>query len=272
MTSMRIGHFPDTHHSRIVAQTALGSWVVLVAACDLRPMEIDVRIVIFSDVHGNVVALEAVLAAIRHETAPDALFVAGDLALLGPRPAEAMAVLRSLDGARFVIGNTDKYLLDYSDDYEEVAFARARLSTDDIAFIRELPFEQRMQVAPGHALLVVHANPCDVEEAIKPDSADALVRPLLAGVTADVVAFGHYHVPFVRRLDQWTLVDVASVGMPRDGDQRAVYVTLTWEHGTWRIEHHRVPFDIEAVARDYEAVGFPDAKKAAQRLLGAKYG
>ena len=85
------------------------------------------RIVIFSDVHGNVVALEAVLAAIRRDAAPDALFVAGDLALLGPRPAEALALLRSIEGARFVIGNTDKYLLDYSDDYEEVAFARERL-------------------------------------------------------------------------------------------------------------------------------------------------
>jgi putative phosphoesterase len=229
------------------------------------------RIVIFSDIHGNVVALEAVLAAIRREAAPDALFVAGDLALLGPRPAEAVALLRSLDGARFVMGNTDKYLIDYSDDYEEVAFARARLSTNDIAFIRDLPFEQRIAVAPGHELLVVHANPRDLEEPIKPGSDDALVRPLLVDVTADVVAFGHYHIPFVRRLDQWTLVDVASVGMPRDGDQRGVYATLTWEHGTWRIEHHRVPFDIEAVARDYEVVGFPDAKKAAQRLLVARY-
>ena len=229
------------------------------------------RIVIFSDVHGNAIALEAVLAAIRREAAPDALFVAGDLVLLGPRPAEALALLRALDGARFVIGNTDKYLLDYSDDYEEVAFARARLSADDLAFIRGLPFEQRLTVAPGHELLVVHANPRDLEEPIKPDGAEALIRPLLEGVTAEVVAFGHYHVPFMRRLDRWILVDVASVGMPRDGDQRAVYATLTWERGAWRIEHHRVPFDIEAVARDYTDVGFPDAEEAARRLLKARY-
>ena len=62
---------------------------------------------------------------------------------------------------------------------------------------------------------------------------------------------------------RWTLVDVASAGMPRDGDQRAVYAVLTWEHGAWRIEHHRVRFDIEAVARDYAAVGYPDAQQAA---------
>lgn len=230
------------------------------------------RIVIFSDVHGNVVALEAVLAAIRREAAPDALFVAGDLALIGPRPAEAMALLRSLDGARFVIGNTDEYLLNRSAAVAEVDFARKHLSDDDIAFIRELPFSQKLEVAPGHELLVVHANPRDLEGPIKPDSADALIRPWFEGVSAEIVAFGHYHVPFVRQLGQWTLVDVASVGFPRDGDQRAVYAILTWEHDTWRVEHRRVPFDIEAVARDYVDVGFPNAAEAARELLIARYG
>jgi predicted phosphodiesterase len=230
------------------------------------------RIVIFSDVHGNVVALEAVLAEIRREAAPDALFVAGDLVLLGPRPAEALALLRSIDGARFVKGNTDQYLIDDSDDEEEVYFARAHLAERDIAFVRDLPFEQRLEPAPGHELLVVHANPRDLEEPIKPDSADEAIRPMLLGEAAEIVAFGHYHVPFVRKLDQWTLVDVASVGMPRDGDQRAVYVVLTWERGAWRVEHRRVPFDIQAVARDYAAVGYPEAEQSARRLLKARYG
>src|SRR5215212_952359 len=229
------------------------------------------RIVIFSDVHGNVVALEAVLAAIRRETAPDALFVAGDLVLFGPRPAEALTLLRSLDGARFVKGNTDQYLIDDSDDEQEVAFARRLLSEDQIAFVRDLPFEQRLEVAPGHELLVVHANPRDLEGQIRPDSSDEMLRPMLLGVTAEVVAFGHYHVPFVRRLDGWTLVDVASVGMPRDDDQRAVYTVLDWEQGAWRLEHRRVEFDIQAVARDYATVGYPGAAQAARRLLKASY-
>jgi predicted phosphodiesterase len=230
------------------------------------------RIEIFSDVHGNVVALEAVLAEIRRTAAPDALFVAGDLAMVGPRPAETLAVLRALDDPRFVMGNTDKDLVDAPPGDADIDWTRARLSADDMAFLRGLPFEQRLEVAPGHELLVVHANPRDLEEPIKPDSAEAQVRPLLEGVTAEVIAFGHYHVPFVRTLDRWTLVDVASAGMPRDGDQRGVYATLIWEGGAWRVEHHRVSFDIEAVARDYAAVGYPDAQQAAQRLLKARYG
>jgi putative phosphoesterase len=229
------------------------------------------RIVLFSDIHGNVVALEAVLAEIRREAAPDALFVAGDLVLLGPRPADALALLRSIEGARFVKGNTDQYLIDDADDEQEVAFARQLLSNDDIAFVRDLPFEQRLEVAPDHELLVVHANPRDLEGQIRPDSSDEMLRPMLLGVTSEIVAFGHYHVPFVRRLDDWTLVDVASVGLPRDGDQRAVYAVLDWEHGAWRVEHKRVAFDIQAVARDFAAVGFPGAAQAARRLLKASY-
>jgi putative phosphoesterase len=230
------------------------------------------RIVLFSDIHGNAIALEAVLAEIRRHDAPDALFVAGDLVLLGPRPAEVLALLRSIEGARFVKGNTDQYLIDYADDEQEVAFARRQLSEADIAFVRDLPFEQRLEVAPGHELLVVHANPRDLEGQIRPDSSDEMLRPMLLGVAAEVVAFGHYHVPFVRQLDQWTLLDVASVGMPRDGDQRAVYAVLDWKQGTWQIEHRRVAFDIQAVARDYAAVGYPGAAQAAHRLLKASYG
>ena len=50
-----------------------------------------------------------------------------------------------------------------------------------------------------------------------------------------------------------------------------MYAVLTWERGAWQIEHRRVPFDIEAVARDYTAVGYPDAEQAAQRLRKARY-
>jgi hypothetical protein len=169
------------------------------------------------------------------------------------------------------MGNTDKDLLGAPRGDADIDWTRTRCSDDDIAFLSNLPFEQRLEVAPGHELLVVHANPRDLETPITLDSAEALLHPLLEGVTSEVIAFGHYHIPFVRQLDQWTLVDVASVGLPRDGDQRAVYAVLTWARGAWQVEHHRVRFDIEAVARDYAAVGYPDAQQAAQRLLNARY-
>jgi putative phosphoesterase len=228
------------------------------------------RIAICSDVHGNLVALEAVLAAIAREAAPDALVIAGDLVSDGPRPAEALALLRSLPGARFVLGNTDQDVLAQSGD-DQIDFTRSKLSDDDLRWLDQLPFELRLEAAPGHELLVVHANPRNLHDQIKPDTSPALVRPLIAKVEQEIIAFGHYHVPFVRELDGKTLVDVSSVGLPRDGVLRAVYALLTWDGAAWQVAHHRIAFDADAVARDYLQVDYPGAEKAAKKLLKASY-
>lgn len=228
------------------------------------------RIVIFSDVHGNAVALEATLADIRRNAAPDLLLVAGDLVADGPRPAEALALLRDLPGARFVMGNTDQDVLHSSD--PSSSFARERLSVADLEWLSALPFSQTVEAAPGRSLLVVHANPRNLHDALKPDLSPALARPLLAGTAQEIIAFGHFHVPYIREIDGYTLVDVASVGLPRDGLLRAVYVTLTFDGRHWQAAHHRIAFDAEAVARDYAAVGYPAAERAARSLLAARYG
>lgn len=227
------------------------------------------RVAIFSDVHGNAVALEAVLAHMRREAAPDLIVAAGDYASDGPRPAEALALLRSMDNTRFVMGNMDLAVVEEND--EELAFTRAQISAEDLAWLKNLPFAQTVEAAPGHALLVVHANPQNLHDAIKPDLSPALIRPLLSNVSAEIVAFGHFHVPHIRELDGYTLVDVASVGLPRDGLLRAVYVTLTFDGKNWQIAHHRISFDTEAVARDYQAVNYPGAKKKARKFLEARY-
>lgn len=227
------------------------------------------RIIIFSDIHGNVLALERVLASIARQAAPDALVVAGDLVADGPRPAEALARLRSLPGAQFVVGNTDQNVLHEQD--EEHSFTRSKLSEEDLHWLDTLPFSLRIEAAPGHELLVVHANPQNLNDQIKPDHSSNLIKPLLKGVTQEIVAFGHYHVPFVRELDGMTLVNVASVGLPREGLLRAVYAELTWDGTSWEVAHHRVAFDAEAVARDYHAVGYPHPERAAKRLLKASY-
>jgi putative phosphoesterase len=227
------------------------------------------QIVLFSDIHGNAAALEAVLAHLRRETTPDILFVAGDLVAYGPRPAETLALLRDLPDARFVVGNTDLDVVQQQD--ARAQFTRSHLSLDNLAWLEALPFAQTIEAAPGHALLVVHANPRNLHDHIKPNMSPVLLRPLLAGVPQEIVAFGHYHVPFVREVDGYTLVNVSSVGMPRDGLPHATYVTLTFHRNAWQVAHHRVAFDIQAVARDYAAVGFPDAQGMARKLLTLLY-
>jgi putative phosphoesterase len=227
------------------------------------------RIVVLSDIHGNVVALEQVLAHMRRETTPDMVVVAGDLVAFGPRPAEVMALLRDLPNVHFVLGNTDMYVLQEQDSAS--SFTRAALATSDLELLADMPFSQTIPAAPGREVLIVHANPQNLYDTIKPDLSPVLVRPLLKDVTQPIVVFGHYHVPFIRELDGYTLVDVASVGLPRDGMLRAAYASLTFDGHDWHISHHRVAFDAQAVARDYETVGFPDARKMAGKLLDPRY-
>ena len=168
-------------------------------------------------------------------------------------------------------GNCDGYVADLNDRAQDTQFARDRMTATDLVFLESLPITEHLEVAVGRSVLICHANPQNLEDPLGPDMDEANIRPLLSGVDAEIVAFGHVHVPYVRQLPPWTLVDVASVGLPRDGDRRSVYAVMTWDRGQWSIEHHRVEYDWDAVARDFATVGFPDADTAAATLLGARY-
>jgi len=97
------------------------------------------------------------------------------------------------------------------------------------------------------------------------------VNSLLAGARAAVITFGHLHTPYVRQVSGRLLVDVSSVGYPRDGDRRAAYAILEWDGG-WRAEIHRVPYDLAETAAAFRACGAPNAEKRIKQLYRASYG
>ena len=97
---------------------------------------------------------------------------------------------------------------------------------------------------------------------------DAELEPLLGGLTAAVLAFGHLHIPNQRRWGNLSLVNVASVSMPGDGDARAKYALLTWADGQWTAEHQRVAYDVgqEAAAfRERRPPGWEEAAAGIER-------
>src|SRR5438045_2624088 len=118
---------------------------------------------------------------------------------------------------------------------------------------------------------MVHANPRDQETQLNPDASAQEVAALLVGTTAAVVAFGHLHIPYVRHVAGRLLVDVASVGFPRDGDTRAVYATLAWDNG-WQASIRRVPYDLERAAAAFRASGIPGSTRRITALFRASYG
>jgi predicted phosphodiesterase len=233
------------------------------------------RVAVLSDIHGNIRGLDACLRDLAEQGGADAIVAAGDLCMDGPRPREVLERLEEI-GARCVRGNTDRYISEVdapigdADEAERVAWQRRALGETWTAWLRALPFS--LSIGDGsEALLVVHANPKSDDEYIWPDADDAFLEQITAGVVERTIAFGHLHVPYARIWRDRLFVNVASAGLPKDGDPRACYAILIQRSGGWEVKHRRVEFDVEKVARDLAKCGMPGAKKRIAVLRRHRY-
>jgi putative phosphoesterase len=227
-----------------------------------------VRIAAVSDVHGNLTALEAVVADVARRGV-DLVVHGGDLALMGPRPAEVVDRIREL-GWSGVVGNTDELLWRPEEHARQLerapalaallsllfdAYApntRERLGEERLAWLRALPAECR-----AGGLTVVHAEPDDLWRAPMPDATDGELLAAYRRLGAEQVAYGHIHRPFTRTLGSLMIANAGSVGMPWDGDARAAYLLI--EDGV--AEVIRVEYDIEAEVRALRAASHPDGDR-----------
>lgn len=232
------------------------------------------RIAVVSDIHGNLTALEAVIADLR-STAPDRVFLGGDLADGGARPVEVVDRVRAL-GWRGVLGNVDEMLFRpealglavqsnalrakamWDAIRENAAATRAALGEERLAWLSGLPEELRED---GFAL--VHARPRDCWRAPGIDASETELAEVYGPLGAAVVVYGHTHVPGVRRLaGGLVVVNAGSVGLPFDGDARASYALV---EGT-TAEIRRVEYDVERELSALAACGLPGAAWTAKML------
>ena len=213
------------------------------------------RMAVVSDVHGNLAALDAVVAALERERV-DAVVHGGDLVLNGPRPAEVVDRVREL-GWPGVVGNTDEVLwtgITHVPDHLATVFGvLGRLTSDllgpeRVGWLRALPYRW---TADGVVLL--HASPADLWWAPEMEASDGEVERVYGGLGAATVLCGHVHVPFVRRLDGLTIANSGSVGLPCDGDWRASYLLV--EDGD--VSVRRVEYDLERELAAVRTSGYP---------------
>ena len=221
------------------------------------------RIAIVSDVHGNLRALEAVIADLA-EVGADLVAYGGDLALGGPRPAEVVDRVRER-GWPSVLGNTDVVVGDERLIPEQgrgfiagpAARTRELLGPERAAWLMSLPMEWRVE-----GIALVHAVPGDCWAIVRQDATDDHLREVYGPLGVPVAVYGHIHHAYVRRLQGLTVVNSGSVSLSLDGDVRATYAVL--EDG--RVEHRRVAYDVEAVAADVVAMDYPNAAVYAEWL------
>jgi hypothetical protein len=203
-------------------------------------------------VHANLAGLEAVAAALKAEGRFDRIVVAGDHLQGGPRPLEVWRRLRDL-GWTLLLGNEDEALVsavpvygagNYQQAYlAQHAWSRAVLPPALLAELGALPFSWR-ETTPAGDLLVVHSSPRSTTDRCGgPHNAAPDVLAAYGGTGASAVAFGHYHLAFVRPMPIALLINVASVGLPLDRKALAAYTVLCAVDGGWVVEQRRVAYD-----------------------------
>jgi putative phosphoesterase len=229
------------------------------------------RIALISDLHGNEVALRAVLDHIRR-AGVDQIVCLGDVATLGPRPGFVLDSLRAL-GCLCILGNHDEFLLEpelvrsYSEApviVESVDWCRAELAPGDLSFLRTFQRRAELPLEGGARLLLFHGSPrSHMEDILATTPPDELDR-LLEGHEATVMAGGHTHIQMLRQHRGTLLVNPGSVGMPfraYAGGRapellaHAEYATVEVEAGNVGVALHRVSLDrgaLLASVRDWE--------------------
>lgn len=252
------------------------------------------RIALFSDVHGNLPALDAVLEDIAAH-AIDEVYCLGDLVGYGPDPEGVVRRMREA-GIPTIQGNYDEgigedrgecgcyYATDQarSDGAASYAFTEAALGDDERAWLRGLPAQLPLEVGDVRVLLT-HGSPRKINEYLLPDRTEAQLLRLAEEAEADVVCVGHVHIPYHRSIaaeDGFVhFVSSGSAGKPKDGDPRAAWVELVigteaevraaapddkaakaaGSSGLWAgALVHRVAYDIEQVARAMAEAGLPE--------------
>jgi predicted phosphodiesterase len=239
------------------------------------------RAAVFSDVHGNLPALEAVLADAKGARV-DEFWVVGDLVAHGPHPDLVVRRLMELPNARFVRGNTDRYVVtgelpamitgvDQARTTAEMqmlvaastSFAWTRgavTAAGGYDWLAALPVQQRLSLPDGSVVLLVHASPGrDDGRGVQPDMTDQELRAAgIAGV--DLVFVGHTHLPLDRTVAGVRVVNLGSVSVPATPERRAMWTLLSADETGFAVERRFSWYDIDAVVAASYAVRHPSAQ------------
>lgn len=222
------------------------------------------RVALISDIHGNRVALETVLAAIEQD-APDQIVCLGDVAAMGPDPGGTLDLLQTV-GCPVIMGNADTEL------FSDPADVRARIENPIIrdlilwtqeqlddrrrAFIATFLPTLELDLGSGVRLLCFHGSPRSNTEVIRAETELDALRAAIDGSTATLLAGGHTHHQLLRRFDGQWLINPGSVGMTHRQTRvdRATGAPPWAEYGVVTVHNGAIDVSLRAVPLDLEKV------------------
>jgi putative phosphoesterase len=246
------------------------------------------RIAIISDMHGNCIALDAVLADLQ-QTPIDRLVCLGDAVQGGPQPAQVTARLREL-GWPVVMGNADAWLLTGEETgQEQISSERllkmqsirewslSELSNDDRAFIAQFRSTVTVESKTGQSLLCFHGSPNSFDDVILPTLPEEAFQQLLGPYASSILTGGHTHLQQIRRIGDSFFFNPGSTGFaysPQQDEKNfradpwAEYAVLTVDSGSVYLELRRIPFDVIKLRNAYFDSGRPYAAEAVAQYEG----
>lgn len=248
------------------------------------------RIALISDIHGNSIALEAVLADIEAQGGVDGYWILGDFSALGYDPVGVLERITKLPNVLFSRGNHDRYTItgERPGPTLEQAQTKPRLVPLLVAMaanlawtqgqIRasgwwswfvDLPLELRLTLPDGTRVLGVHSAPgTDDGPGIIPLLNDDELRTLLAPAAADIVVVGHTHVPLDRTIDNIRVLNLGSVSNPMRSRLEASYGLLEANTSGHNLQLRYVDYDHQAVIEALHRVKHPTADWLAKMIRG----
>ena len=227
------------------------------------------RIAALYDIHGNLPALDSVLAE-TDVAGVDLIVVGGDF-LMGPMPRLTLERLRALGNrVRFIRGNTERDLLGgMADNPNEPriwvtrgTWVSEQLKEDDRTFLASLPLTLQLDVADLGFVLFCHGTPRSDDEIITRATPPERILPALEGVSEEIIVCGHTHMQFDRAVGTRRLINAGSVGLPYEGHPGAYWALLGPD-----VELRRTEYDVENAAQRIMATEFPSADDFARRYL-----
>ncbi|MFS0775201.1 metallophosphoesterase family protein [Neobacillus sp. 3P2-tot-E-2] len=237
------------------------------------------KIAFISDIHGNALALDAVLQDIENQGI-DKIYVLGDICYRGPEPKRSLDLVRNLH-TEVIKGNADEWVVrgvrkgEVADKVLELMnlerqWIVEQLEPSDIDYLESLPAQLNLTIEDVE-ISAFHATPTSLFDIVLPNADDNQIETsLIQTQNAQVFVYAHIHKPYIRYLNSKVIINIGSVGLPFDGLAKASYGLVEIEDGHIKTSIRRVNYELENVVALYHEVQYPNAEMMSNVIRNAR--